>query len=375
MISVIIPVYNVEQHLDRCLNSVVDQSYQEIEILIVDDGSTDNSPLIIDKWREKDKRIRCFRKKNEGLGSARNYGLQRASGQYLTFLDSDDWWKTDFLEKMVLAIKKYDADIAVCDINYVDSETGDHKYSKIRLCDEIVEVKEEWNLINKIRTFAWGKLYKKELFDYYHIRYPDFAFEDIPCTPLLTALSKRVAYVPEALCNYFRNRNGSLSNTAARISDMKKALECTYERFVEYGLDIRYHTQLEMLLFSQVRFIYKKFYCKDAPKSVKKKVEDLLNWFIKLYPVFDSFQSREIIVPENEIALKAARNLVFDDSQIAILRDPDVKYIEVLCKEGPGIRYDLGISDCDGVENDEKISWDISDKILAMICRGEYKIG
>ena len=113
LVSVIIPVYNVERYLDRCLASVVDQTYRELEILVVDDGSTDGSGALCDRWAERDSRIRVIHKSNGGLSDARNAALDVMTGSYVLMLDSDDWLQTDAIECLYQLLEKEQADIAV----------------------------------------------------------------------------------------------------------------------------------------------------------------------------------------------------------------------------------------------------------------------
>ena len=113
LISVIVPVYNVESYLNRCIESLVRQTYKYLEIILVDDGSLDGCPHICDKWSERDNRIHVIHKTNGGLSSARNAGLKVAKGEYIAFLDSDDWIHTKFIEHLYITIKDYKVDIAV----------------------------------------------------------------------------------------------------------------------------------------------------------------------------------------------------------------------------------------------------------------------
>lgn len=115
LVSIIVPVYNVAQYLERCLTSLVGQTYKNIEIILVDDGSTDTSGVLCDAWQNADDRVKVFHKPNGGLSDARNYGLQRATGGYICFIDSDDWLDLHFIEVMLGALMDTDSDIAECD--------------------------------------------------------------------------------------------------------------------------------------------------------------------------------------------------------------------------------------------------------------------
>lgn len=113
-ISVIVPVYCVEQYLEKCVSSIVNQTYKNLEIILVDDGSPDNCPQLCDDWQKKDKRIRVIHKENGGLSDARNAGLRASSGELVMFVDSDDWIAPEMAEKMELAMRTYHADMVLC---------------------------------------------------------------------------------------------------------------------------------------------------------------------------------------------------------------------------------------------------------------------
>ena len=131
-ISVIVPVYNTEKYLPKCLDSLVNQTLKDIEIIIVNDGSPDNSQKIIDDYVKKYKNIKAFEKKNGGLSDARNYGIKKASGEYIAFLDSDDYVTVDMYEKMYKKAISQHFDMVVCDLNYVYNDKVVKAYSNIK---------------------------------------------------------------------------------------------------------------------------------------------------------------------------------------------------------------------------------------------------
>ena len=124
-VSIVAAVYNLEKYLPRCLDALVNQTLQEIEILCVDDGSTDSAPQIIDEYAKKyPEKVKAFHKENGGEFTTRNYGLERATGEYVTFVDTDDWVESDWAEKLYNAAKENDADLAVCGVERIDLDTG-----------------------------------------------------------------------------------------------------------------------------------------------------------------------------------------------------------------------------------------------------------
>ena len=130
MISIIIPVYNVSQYLNECIQSVVNQSYNDFECILIDDGSSDGSEIICDQWEQKDSRIKVIHQPNQGGATARNRGITEALGEYIAFIDSDDWIDSDYLYQLVQPIEKYNVDLVVCGLqqHYSDGTSKNYSY-------------------------------------------------------------------------------------------------------------------------------------------------------------------------------------------------------------------------------------------------------
>lgn len=177
MISIIVPVYNVKDYLVRCVDSIIKQDYEDIEVLLVDDGSNDGSENICDDYAQRDSRIRVFHKQNGGLSSARNMGLEAMAGEYVFFVDSDDYILPGILKELFTACVKYDAEIACC--GYI---TGNKKYYCSKEYEEIdsVEACKRLFICDGIDANAVCKLYASRLFT--DIRYPLCAYEVVPVT-------------------------------------------------------------------------------------------------------------------------------------------------------------------------------------------------
>lgn len=205
-ISIVIPVYNVEKYLDECLEHVVHQSYRNIEVIIVNDGSTDDSIKIINKYAKQDDRIFVITKENGGLSSARNIGIEYATGEYIGFIDSDDYPEYDMYECLMGLIQKYNTKIAICSY-YRDSMSdniGDEEYlSKEEAFLEISKCE-------KFEAHAWSKLYKRSLF--VGVRYPEGKlYEDVFTTYKLFQKVDYIAYTSRKLYFYRINDNSITS--------------------------------------------------------------------------------------------------------------------------------------------------------------------
>lgn len=210
-ISIIVPVYNVEDYLEKCLKSLVEQTIKEIEIIVVNDGTKDNSQEIIDKFVKKyPKKIKSYIKKNGGLSSARNYGLKYATGDYIAFVDSDDYVEPKMYEKMYNKALSNDFDIVVCDLYYV---YDDKKVKAESNLDNDIYGKDEIkrSMIN-IYPAAWNKIYKKDLFDY-NIRFKDKVwFEDVEFLYRLISKVDSIGVLHESFYNYVQ-RDGAITKT------------------------------------------------------------------------------------------------------------------------------------------------------------------
>lgn len=219
LVSVIVPIYNVEQFLEKCLDSICAQTYKNLEIILVDDGATDNSGKICDKYAENNPHIKVIHKKNGGLSDARNAGLELCKGGYITFIDGDDYVSHDYVEKLYNALIKYNTDISVCAEQYVQyNENGEDTVMKrpFKDCDGELVMTAEEALDNFIRqnmfdASACAKLYKAKCFE--EIRFPcGYAYEDVGTIYKPFLKSKSVVFFSDRLYFYLQ-RQGSILHT------------------------------------------------------------------------------------------------------------------------------------------------------------------
>lgn len=213
LVSIVIPVYNVELYLKKCMESIINQTYKNLEIIIVDDGSLDNCPKICDEYSKKDKRIKVIHKENGGLSDARNAGIDIATGKYITFVDSDDYVSHDYVEYMYSLIRKYKAQIATCETEVINTEKN--KLIKPTKFEENIEVfsKKElfYNILfaQKVDVSAYSKLYETSLFK--DIRYPKgVVYEDTATTYKLIEKCNKIV-TGNKKCYYYCLRYGSIS--------------------------------------------------------------------------------------------------------------------------------------------------------------------
>ena len=219
-ISVIIPVYNVEKYLEPCLDSVINQTFKDIEIICVNDGSTDNSRKILEEYKDKDSRIIIVDKENGGLSSARNSGMKVATGEFLSFIDSDDWVELTMLEKLYKNITSLNTDISICAVHQFDETTqkidDTVPYFTLEFFDNSFDnrafsYEDTKPFLMDVCVMAWNKLYRKSLIDECNATFPEgLIWEDGPFFFSIYFKAKRVSIVRDFLYYYRINRKGSI---------------------------------------------------------------------------------------------------------------------------------------------------------------------
>lgn len=219
LISVIVPVYNVEQYLCKCVDSIINQTYKNIEILLIDDGSTDESGSICDMYSQKYDNIITYHKKNGGLSSARNYGIERASGEYIGFVDSDDYIHNEMYERLYSLLIENDADLSECLLANVYNGKVRQNNEKERVLVVNSETAIDYALKAEIaNVVAVDKLYRRSLFD--HIRYPEGkTIEDGFIIVEILSECSRIVISTEQMY-YYVHRRGSITTDSFSAKDL-----------------------------------------------------------------------------------------------------------------------------------------------------------
>lgn len=226
LISVIVPIYKVEKYLKKCVESILEQTYNNLDIILVDDGSPDNCGDIIEEFRKKDERIRTIHQKNGGLSDARNSGIKIAKGKYIVYIDSDDWIEKNMIEVLYKDIIKTNSDISVCE--FVEEDDFQNILSTKKYNNEIIEFNSKEALKSLIKqdiltNHAWNKLYKASLFE--GIEYPKGQLmEDVSTTYKLFEKANKIVYQNTSLYHYIQRETSILGNiTEKRINDQEFA--------------------------------------------------------------------------------------------------------------------------------------------------------
>ena len=288
LISIIVPVYNVEKYIEKCINSIINQTYKNIEIILVDDGSKDRSGEICDELKLKDNRIKIIHKQNGGLSDARNAGMKIANGNYIGFVDSDDYIKEDMFETLYELCKKYNSDISIVSYYeiYHNKVIGVRDSKKLYELNKIDAMKEI--LIDRaIQSYAWNKLFRRELFE--QIEFPtNKNFEDIATTLLLFEKADKVVLLEDPKYYYVRRDDSIVGNR--NYKTYKDYLDVIYDKYLY--LDGKYK---ELDLYNAYNFVINMIWVYTI--IVAYDLDKLYPEFEKLYSVFEDIINKY----ENEI--------------------------------------------------------------------------
>ena len=261
-VSVIVPFYNVEGYIEKCLDTLVNQTLEDIEIILVNDGSKDNSILIAKKFLENyPKKIVYLEKENGGLSDARNYGIPYAKGEYIAFLDSDDYVEKNMYEEMYALAKKENSDMVQCNFywEYIDKnkkKIGDmQKYSNKK------------ELITKGRVEAWNKLIKREILENEEIRFPKgLRYEDVEFTYKLAPYLEKVSFIDKPFIHYIQRQNSISNSQNERTAEIFDILDNVIKYYKEKNIYEEYKNELEYIYVKTV-------FCRSLLRMTK--IEDV----------------------------------------------------------------------------------------------------
>ena len=288
-VSVIIPVYNASAYLPRCLESILAQTFTEWQLILVDDGSRDNSLHIMQEYAENDSRIKVFHKANEGVSIARQYGLDRVDTPYFIFCDADDYVESEYLGKLYEAIRKNNSDIAVC--KYVEEYEDNNVLSELPITDYEGFIHNMLRL--KIWGVTWNKLYKLDIIKQYNIRFiPKLQmWEDFAFTLDYCLRGKSVSFVPEVLYHYNQRNLGSITKHEDLLKnhDRVTAIKLVETSMITLGEEERYYLDV----------LWLKFHIKDAFALFGYPSKQRLDLWLTIFPeansLYGMFNERKLL--------------------------------------------------------------------------------
>ena len=286
-ISVIVPVYNVYSWLDSCMESLLNQSFKDFEILLINDGSTDGSERKCLQWKNKDKRIRYISKRNEGLSATRNLGIKEAKGTYLAFLDSDDWLDKNFLLDLYTEAEKFNADTAECDVYRYNDINGQKSYRSSYGCMEKEYSKEEHLIYGN--TAIWKCLIRRDIFLNYNIYFPNCHSPARAIYALIIALSNNIVNVKKPLYYYRIFRKDSLSEKPRDILENNNSIGVMafselINGFKRCGIYENYKYQLERSIKYKLSDILAAFFHRKKEDEFSSMVYDYQTFIKQQFP-------------------------------------------------------------------------------------------
>ena len=286
-VSIIVPVYNVEKYIDKCLNSLVNQTLNDIEIIIVNDGSIDDSEQIILKYKEKyPSKIVYLKKENGGLSDARNFGMPYAKGDYIAFLDSDDYVELDTYEKLYNRAIQTDADMVECDFYW--------EYSDKKIHDTSANYKDESDMYANARVVAWNKLYKKDLIINSGIKFPKgLRYEDLEFFYKILPQLKKIELINEPLIHYVQRDDSITYVQNEKTADIFAILDNIINYYKWINLYKQYNQELE---YMYVRILFGSSFkrmlnIKD--KETRRKL--LMDSYFNAFENFPDWKSNKIL--------------------------------------------------------------------------------
>lgn len=267
LISIIVPVYNADKYLDVCISSILNQTYKKYEVILVNDGSKDNSLIICEKYKNKDKRVFLFSKDNGGVSSARNMGLSKASGEFVCFIDSDDFVSKEFLKILIDNINETNSDISVCGIektsrNEHKDEIGNIKTNKYSVFNKL-DSYEEMIHNSQFAGYSCNKLYRMSLIKKMNYLFKGFMIEDFEFNSRLLNYCKKTVFTPTKLYYYYVN-NDSATKTFA-ISDR------VFSGFDSYKSILHEYDKNNVVSSDLVAYHYLKYYYNVNYRAKKSK--------------------------------------------------------------------------------------------------------
>lgn len=319
-ITIIIPVYNVENYLKEAVESAINQTYKNIEIILVDDGSKDNSGKMCDEFAKIDNRIKVIHKPNGGLSDARNAGLNIATGKYIMFLDSDDFFELDAVEVMYKEIEDKSADYVIG--NYINVDENGKKWSKPVFDLEKfkpfkLSIDDHFNSFFIMNSGVWNKIFRKEFIDKLNLKFEvGLPAEDAIFTTYCFIKSSKVYYIPNIVFNYRQREGNSISTSCSRgyFEGINKAYRIIYENFRDNN-KLAYYRYFYAKSMNYI--IYKYIDSILLTDEERKEILEEMLWFYKL--------TIELEVPPCQEAIhKVIWRVVNGDYVIAL------KYCEIL---------------------------------------------
>lgn len=287
-ISIIVPMYNSEKYIKKCLESILNQTYEDFEVLLVNDGSTDKTESIVNRYN--DKRIKYIKNKKSGIGKTRNLGIDKSKGEYLMFVDSDDYLDKSAVEKLYNKVEKDDLDIAICDYY---KKIGKRIKEEKLISFENTSIKDDSELLLNLNLMPWNKIYKKSLIEKNKIRFPeDLKYENIMFVLDALMAAKKIGKVDESLYYFVIRNNAENVIMNEKVFDMLTICKEINKKYKKKHKDLM--DKLTIKLLTELTLLNKKQYDKEQREKFINEVFDFLEKEIPDYKKNKYYKDRGI---------------------------------------------------------------------------------
>ncbi len=282
-LSIVVAIYNLEDYLPRCLDALVNQTLEDIEILCVDDGSTDSAPEIVDDYAKRyPELVKAFHKENGGEFTTRNYGLERATGEYVTFVDTDDYVESTWAEKLYNAASENDADLAVCAFERIDTKTNKVVATNMtQYGNSVKEISKDDDFEVFINPAPWNKIYKLDKVK--DLRFLNFrGFNDMIFLTSSFSKIERIAFVPDVLYHYYLRYDSQIHSVNKKdVENFKKYLLDLKELYIKENKydEMKYMLDLMVFIHLGTSVMYRASY--DKSINIKKMIKETIEYMDK----------------------------------------------------------------------------------------------
>lgn len=339
-ISIIVPIFNVEKYILECLKSIQNQTLCDFEVILIDDGSIDSTPVLIKDFILKDKRFKLFSKKNKGAWSARNEGLKKAKGKYIIFLDSDDTFNPELLEKLYSKITKTNSDISVCSSIKIDENNciTEENNPNFPINSYLTPFNEPFltadfkdNLFSLVTPVPWNKMLKREFLVENDIKFPPLKiYEDVCFCHLAFALAEKIVVINDKLINYRFNREGSLANKrSSKAIEVVKSCLFLKEELIKRNIFDTLKSAYNSAFINH--FQAESAYCSDL--DYKNFIKEFKNLLKSDYKNYEKYLKKEKITAEFLKNFIGNKKIMFWGASLFlknILEKEDLKDIQIL---------------------------------------------
>ncbi len=310
-LSIIVPIYNVEAYIIECLTSIKNQTYSDYEVILINDGSKDNSKKLIEEFILNEKQFKLINKENGGLSDARNFGLNYAQGEYITFLDSDDYIDMFCYEKMMNTMILNDFDIVCANIIFKFNDESNNFILNGIIDKQMIDIQKK-ALLSPL--FAWNKIYKKSYFNEVNLFYPlGLWYEDLPVTLPLFANTSKIGHVDSNLYYYRQRSNSIMASNNQKMTDIFKIFDILIKYFKDnnlyekFSLELEYLATEHIMLYGQFRFIKNDNYIKLYQDSINYMNNNFQNYKKNLYIKDLGFKNKLFIHTLNYCTIRLYR--------------------------------------------------------------------